>query len=182
MKTLVLNQAYQPIGVFTWKRAIKKVFSEKAEILATYAESKLNDWSVLEAPAVIRLLHFLNPPKKHRYEPFSRKNIWLRDNGKCQYCGTSVSLRRMTFDHVTPRYYGGRTNWTNIVTACLFCNNKKGNKRLAESGMSLLNKPIAPIRRLSLQQEMVLRLKNLTNLPCESWKTYIYFELPLLDT
>ena len=181
MRTLVLNQSYVPIDIQDWKKAIKKVFSEKAEILEGYTDAQLQDWSSLNAPSVIRLFHFLNPPKKTRYEPFTRKNVWVRDKGKCQYCGKFVSLAKMTFDHITPKSQGGRTTWKNIVTCCLKCNSKKDNKTPKEARMRLRSRPIAPIAPVSLEKTMVLRLKNLRKLPDSAWRNYIYFELPLLE-
>jgi len=180
VRTLVLNQAYMPIDIQDWKKAVKKVFKEKAEILDAYTDKKLSDWSALNAPAVIRLLHFLNPPKKTRFEPFTRKNVWLRDKGLCQYCGKFVPLKDMHWEHVIPKKRGGKTNWQNIACACLKCNQKKADRTPEEAGMKLLRTPKAPVRKLSKEKEMVLRLKSLkNNFPHESWKTYVYFNIPL---
>ena len=180
MTTLVLNQSYMPIGIEHWTKSIKKVVKEKAEVLEEYTEDKLNDWSALNAPAVIRLLHFINPPRKtSRYMPLTRKNVWLRDKGICQYCGCFVSMKQMTWDHVIPRVQGGRTTWTNIAVACGKCNAKKEGRTPEEAGMRLRARPIAPVYKLSKEKEMILRLKSLKNLPHENWRNYIYFNVEL---
>ena len=182
MRTLVLNSAGFVVDIFDWKKAVKKVWNDKADIVREYTDSKLQDWSALCAPSIIRLCHFVTPPKKNRYEPFTRKNVWLRDKGRCQYCGKPVSLKNMTFDHVIPRAQGGTTTWRNIVTADFKCNSKKDNKTPEQAGMKLLKKPIAPMRGLtmhSMREEVILRLRSFKNLPDESWKEYVYFNVPL---
>ncbi len=63
----------------------------------------------------------------------TRKNIWLRDSCKCQYCGEAVTLKEMTLDHVKPKADKGGDTWGNLVTACFECNLKKG-KRAAVNG------------------------------------------------
>ena len=179
---LVLNQAGFAIDIFDWKKAVRKVWNNKADIVREYTDTQLQDWSALCAPSIIRLSHFMNPPKKHRYEPFTRKNVWVRDKGLCQYCGKFVSLKQLTLDHVVPKSQGGKTNWYNIVTAHSKCNSKKDNRTPEQAGMKLLNKPKAPVRELSMEtmrQEVVLRVKSLKNLPDEAWRTYIYFNAPL---
>ncbi|MFY0534895.1 HNH endonuclease [Nannocystis pusilla] len=59
---------------------------------------------------------------------FSRKNVYLRDNHRCQYCGVQYSDHELTLDHVVPRVDGGKTTWTNVVTACGACNRRKGGR------------------------------------------------------
>ena len=56
----------------------------------------------------------------------------------------------MTIDHIIPKSLGGRTVWENVVSCCRACNLRKGNKRPAEAGMSLLRKPGKPRSPLSL--------------------------------
>jgi|TARA_B110000881_G_scaffold203153_1_gene203662 5-methylcytosine-specific restriction endonuclease McrA len=37
------------------------------------------------------------------------------------------SNKELTLDHVIPRSLGGKTTWTNIVSACKKCNNEKAS-------------------------------------------------------
>ena len=40
---------------------------------------------------------------------------------------------------------GGGTTWTNLVTACRDCNQRKGGHTPEQAGMALLRRPFAPI-------------------------------------
>lgn len=54
------------------------------------------------------------------------------------------SEKRLTIDHVVPLSKGGKHEWTNVVTACSTCNNKKGDKTPEKAGMRLLTRPEKP--------------------------------------
>jgi 5-methylcytosine-specific restriction endonuclease McrA len=62
----------------------------------------------------------------------------------CQYCGNRFPDDDLTFDHVVPECRGGKTWWTNIVTACGSCNSRKDDRTPEEAGMPLLRKPKKP--------------------------------------
>ena len=69
-----------------------------------------------------------------------KRAVWLRDNFICQYCGLDLKLDYaehilnptkggyITIDHVIPKYKGGGNSMSNLVTACLGCNNEKGER------------------------------------------------------
>ena len=78
---------------------------------------------------------------------FNRQNLFERDKFLCQYCGRKFSPKELNMDHVVPRDRGGKTTWENIVTSCLRCNSRKGNREPIEAGMRLLRKPARPRRR-----------------------------------
>lgn len=70
-----------------------------------------------------------------------RSVVWLRDGGRCRYCGRPVELRRtgdirpedrMTFDHVVPASRGGAHSYANVWTCCLSCNRIKDGMTLDE--------------------------------------------------
>lgn len=90
-----------------------------------------------EMPSVIKLCEYQRIP--YREVDISKRNVFLRDSGKCQYCGTSNGL--LTIDHIIPKSRGGDSTWENLTTACFKCNNKKGNKTPQEANMPLLTKP-----------------------------------------
>ena len=178
MNCLVLNSLHMPIDICSPKKAMTKLAKEKATLVETYVDDYLDDWrKAMEAPAVIRLAHFMFPPAKKRFERFTRKNIWLRDRGHCQYCNAFIPLNKMHWDHVIPRDKGGKTNWQNIVCACLKCNQKKAN-----TVMKPLKKPVAMLRKISIEKEMILRLKSLKDLPSDKWRQYIYWNVELEET
>jgi 5-methylcytosine-specific restriction endonuclease McrA len=55
----------------------------------------------------------------------SKRNVFLRDQYTCQYCGTEVNDQTATLDHVHPVSQGGKTTWENSTTACKPCNYRK---------------------------------------------------------
>jgi 5-methylcytosine-specific restriction endonuclease McrA len=91
---------------------------------------------------LILLLHYDQlPPQEVR---FTRKNIYLRDKSRCQYCGHRAPTRELNLDHVIPLSRGGRSTWQNVVCCCLKCNSRKGNSLPQEAGMRLVKTPKKP--------------------------------------
>lgn len=56
-----------------------------------------------------------------------RFEILRRDNHTCRYCGRSAPEVKLTIDHVVPETLGGKTEATNLVTACQDCNAGKSS-------------------------------------------------------
>lgn len=83
-------------------------------------------------------------PKFDHVDKVSRYMLYKRDDGKCAYCGKSLSQKESTIDHIIPKDKGGLTTWDNCVISCKPCNNFKDNKTLEESGMKLLIHPYNP--------------------------------------
>ena len=96
----------------------------------------------LRLPKIIVLCLYDKIPSKE--VTFSRRNVFLRDQYTCQYCIKSFVETELNLDHVIPRHKGGKTSWDNIVTSCVKCNTRKGNKLPHEANMYPRNKPIAP--------------------------------------
>lgn len=181
-KVLKLNASYMPIDIIPWEEAITLWYKGLADIMDEYEDIQLRTWkSAMNCPAVIRLRTFVKPNKHLTfYKPFTRKNIYDRDNHKCQYCGKNVSLKKMTFDHVKPKSQGGLTNWRNIVCACWKCNAKKANKTPQEAGMKLIQKPYAPVIADSFDQGMLQRMKkSLKMLSNKKWRNWIYWNIEM---
>jgi 5-methylcytosine-specific restriction endonuclease McrA len=109
------------------------------------------------------------------YVPFSRANIYARDNHSCQYCGDPFPTNELTFDHVVPVAHGGRKDWENIVTCCITCNRKKGGRTPDQAGMRLIRHPRRPDRAPAIRITFGLR-----NAP-ESWRDYVYWNVELDD-
>jgi 5-methylcytosine-specific restriction endonuclease McrA len=139
-RVLVLNLDHSPIAVVPVQKAIVLVLLEKANILSTYRLLEIRTISrSFQYPAVIRLSQYKNIPFKGVL--LNRSNVFRRDKGECQYCG---SKRQLTIDHVVPRSKGGKTSWTNLVTACNRCNVNKGDKTLEQAGLILKTEPFKP--------------------------------------
>jgi 5-methylcytosine-specific restriction endonuclease McrA len=116
-----------PLSAISWQDAIKYIVLDKVSVLEWH-----EDWIVRSAnwstpvPAIIMLKEYY---KKKGYVRFSKYNVFLRDEFRCQYCGDHVEKRAATLDHVLPVSHGGRTTWENCTTACAKCNSSKGNNK-----------------------------------------------------
>ena len=75
---------------------------------------------------------------------FNRQNLFERDGFKCQYCNKIFQAQELNLDHVIPRDRGGQTSWENVVTSCIRCNSRKGNRLPHEAGMRLVRRPQKP--------------------------------------
>tara|TARA_B100001093_G_scaffold376064_1_gene361213 strand:- start:416 stop:922 length:507 start_codon:yes stop_codon:yes gene_type:complete len=142
MKTLKLDATYRPIGVVDCLEALVMCIVGKATAVEEYEEEISSPSITFKIPSVIVLktvVKFISTG----FRP-SRNNILWRDKNQCQYCGVIESPRDMTIDHVIPRSRGGENTWSNLVTCCKKCNQKKGNRTPEEANMSLLNKPVKP--------------------------------------
>lgn len=123
------------------------IFSGRAEIIEEYADRLVQSASkVFNMPSIIRFLSKASAIFRRRRGgvKFNRKNVYLRDNGECQYCRCTVSMYDYTYDHVLPRAQGGLTSWENIVVACTKCNNRKANRTPEQARMPLIRKPVVP--------------------------------------
>lgn len=76
--------------------------------------------------------------------PLSNRALFRRDAQLCLYCGENHHATHLSRDHVTPLSRGGRDEWTNSVTACKRCNNRKAGRTPEEAGMTLLAIPFVP--------------------------------------
>jgi 5-methylcytosine-specific restriction endonuclease McrA len=142
MKTLVLDQGYVPLKVIAWHRALCMSLIEKVEVLASYDREVRTVSRSFQAPAVVRLLGTVRA--RPQLVRFSRRNVYLRDNHRCQYCYKVFSDAELTLDHVVPRVSGGKTSWTNVVAACGSCNRRKGGRTPEQAGLNLRTLPKRP--------------------------------------
>lgn len=177
---LALNRNYMAVHVISVRRAFCLLVKEQAEVIYVdqgqylsydfegwreYCELKLEfeerapheDWirSVnfeIQVPRVIRLTGYDRVPKSTI--KFNRRNIFLRDGHRCQYCGKRYSSPRLSLDHVMPKSRGGEDTWENIVCACLDCNVNKGGRTPQEAGMPLLQEPVKPKRSPLLNRQL----------------------------
>ena len=168
METLVLNPGYEPVARVPWQRAITLLFLGKVEVVEEYEDKEIRAVTfIVKMPSVVRMLRALRGGK--RGVKFSRQNVYLRDGGKCQYCGRAVRRTELTYDHVLPRALGGRTTWENIVTACVACNQMKGGRTPEQAGMKLRSLPVKPKK---LPDAIRLTFTFRKGMP-ETWKTWL---------
>lgn len=142
MRVLALSSNYEPLGTIPWEKAVNLVYLDKVHTVGEYDQEIRSPSCSIRIPSVV--VYKNNKWRKTNSVRFSRNNVWIRDEGKCQYCANSVNIRSFTLDHINPRAAGGKTTWDNVVTCCYSCNQKKGDKTLKQAGMSLLKKVIKP--------------------------------------
>ena len=161
---LMLNQNYEPLTVCSARRAIILSFQGKVEVIAnkenTHIRTVRKDYAL---PAVVRLWNYKHVPYKRIV--LTRKNVLIRDNKQCQYCGTTKGA--MTVDHIIPKTLGGRDSWENLVCSCAKCNNIKGDKSPEKAGMKLIKRPIRPTFITFIQRNYSVD---------ELWKPYLFID------
>lgn len=145
---LVLNADYSPINIVSKKKAILYVIKKKVQIVSE---------------RVIRLLNYIRLPySRIMANTVSRRAIFTRDNHTCAYCKAKEQL---TVDHILPSSREGKDEWENLITCCLRCNLKKGNRTPKEAGMQLLFQPYKPFNKISL----TIHSSNVNE-----WKEYLF--------
>jgi 5-methylcytosine-specific restriction endonuclease McrA len=138
---LVLNFTYEALNITSFQRAVKLIFSGKAEIVHDLDRVLSSPKWELRMPSIIRMLYYIRRPMQK--VALTKKNVLLRDDYTCQYCGIRGE-RMMTVDHVAPRSRGGPSTWENLVCACMRCNNRKNNRSPQDANMSLKRRPKTP--------------------------------------
>jgi 5-methylcytosine-specific restriction endonuclease McrA len=177
-QALLLNASYEPLKLVDWQKAITLWCQGKVEVIAVHDREIRSVTFSFKLPSVIRLLRFVKIRRRFDYVPFSRVNIYARDNHTCQYCRQAFPGTELTFDHVVPVAQGGRKDWDNIVTCCVGCNRRKGGRTPAEAGMRLTRHPRRPESvPLSRVKSINIRL-GIDSAP-ESWRDYLYWNVEL---
>ena len=189
---LLLNRLYMAVRVVSARRALTLLYRELAEVVSVddgqYLAYDFNDWvEVSQAkrqfeperydwvrtvrfqiavPKIIRLLGYDKLPAVG--VKLNRRNLFARDQNRCQYCGKRYATTELSLDHVIPRSQGGDNSWENIVCACIHCNVKKGGRTPQQAHMTLINHPVKPKRA------PVLTIK-LSDSKDASWKQFLDF-------
>lgn len=140
LSVLVLNQNYEPLNVCNVRRAVILILKGKAEVLENGRGEVHAVSFAVPLPSVIRLLLFIRRPLIQRR--LTRREVFIRDNYTCQYCGRVT--RELTLDHIMPRHRGGEHVWENVVSSCVLCNHRKAGRTPSEAGMKLLKLPSHP--------------------------------------
>ena len=128
--TLLLNADGNPLSVaplstLTWQESIKLVWLDRINVLEWHEDWQVHSPNItMTVPSVIMTREFV---KQRVNTSFNRSNVYLRDNYICQYCKQMFSYKDVTLDHVIPKSKGGKTEWSNIVSACRKCNNDKAS-------------------------------------------------------
>ncbi len=134
---LQLNVSYEAIRIVTARRALTLVTKGKA-VVEVATDRMIYPGVYL--PSVIRLRTYKHIPI--RMQLVTRKNIYVRDGYRCNYCGHKFRGDQLTLDHITPKAQGGRSTWDNLTAACAPCNRSKDDRTPEEAGMLILKRPL----------------------------------------
>ena len=174
---LVLNADFRPLSYFPlslwlWQDAVKAVFLRRVNVVSEYDRLVRSPSHEMRLPSVIALKQYIPIARR---PAFTRFNVFLRDRFACQYCGGAFPTERLTFDHVVPRARGGRTEWTNVVTACEPCNLRKGHRVPKKLGLYPVRPPHEP-RAFELQENGRAFPPNFLH---EGWRDFLYWDAEL---
>lgn len=174
--TLLLNQDGQPLCVvppstIPWQTAIKAVFMDKVVVVKNH-----DDWYVrsqkltMPVPSIVMIKKYV---KNKSRVSFNRKNLFMRDNYTCQYCGEHFDTKDLTIDHVVPKSLGGTISWSNAVTCCKTCNYVKGAELIDP-----LTRPREPAYWDLVRNS---RHRNHYNLRDPAWAEYLGWDLSQIE-
>lgn len=138
--------------VVSWQKALVLWFQDKVEILEYHGVVARSARATFQVPSVLRLKSYVRQ-KRSGVVRFCRENVYIRDNYTCQYCSTKLNSKQLTLDHVIPASMHGKKDWTNVVSACQKCNQRKADRTPKEANMPLLKEPRAPAWLPSLEYE-----------------------------
>lgn len=164
----LLNSSYEPLSIVSLQRAIRLLFAGKAEVVTHDDRMLSSPTYTMRMPSIIRMLYYIRRPRAR--VGLTKKNILLRDDNTCQYCGKRED-RYMTIDHIAPKSRGGPSTWENLVAACVRCNNRKNDRTPQEAGMQLLRRPREP------KYIPWIRVKRNT-LPDE-WHKFLFYDVSI---
>ena len=161
-RVLLLNQNYEPVTVVSAKKAIILFVLQKVEIIEKRDQLVRSQFLAFPLPSIIRLTCYVKLPRKS--VELNRANLFRRDSNRCQYCSTRKGP--LTVDHILPKTRGGGDTWENLASACVACNNKKGNRTPAEADMVLLKKPKRP--------HYLFFMQYFIGVSEQAWKPYLF--------
>lgn len=103
-----------------------------------------NKQSIITANSIISVKGKCRNNVFQKTPTLTNEALFERDLYLCAYCGEQFLFKDLSRDHVKPISKGGDDVWSNVVTACVPCNTKKGNKLLHETSLELIYLPYTP--------------------------------------
>jgi 5-methylcytosine-specific restriction endonuclease McrA len=142
---LILDSNWQPQSFCSWKDAMRLTYKGRAKVIKEdEAGGKLHSSTYEFGMPRVIVVRNAWVRRKREAVPMNRRNILLRDDHECQYCGHELTPSTFTLDHVIPRSQGGESTWTNLVAACVRCNKDKAGQTPKQAGVKLLKAPVEP--------------------------------------
>ena len=83
-KVLLLNASYEPVSIITGKKAILMLVTDKVDYINKSSFYIKSERLKIALPVIVRLKSYVY--LKRRRISLTRKNIFKRDDHKCQYC------------------------------------------------------------------------------------------------
>ncbi|HEX5835043.1 MAG TPA: HNH endonuclease [Pyrinomonadaceae bacterium] len=171
-RVLLLNQTYEPLGTLSVARAIVMTLKDGVFVEEWDGERVLRSASAeFRVPSVIRRRTYINIRRRREQSSMKRLRIYTRDKFRCQYCGAKKTASELTLDHILPRSRGGDNTPINVVTACLKCNNRKGDRTPEEARMPLLTSQTA--LRVQLERVMLCHYAEAR----AEWRKYLFMDV-----
>ena len=162
-----------PLSTISWEESISGIYTNKYFHVEDYFKWDVHSPSTtMRVPAIVAAKVYVHVKSKPR---FTRSNLLLRDDYRCQYCGHYFGpegAADATYDHVLAASLGGVRKWTNIVIACLRCN-------LAKAHHSHI-KPKTPPYEPTVYELIKKRRQYPIYIGHESWADYIGWDERLI--
>lgn len=171
-RVLLLNQTYEPLGTVSVARAVIMTFKDSVFVEEWYRDRVLRSTHAeFRVPSVIRRRSYINVRKRREQSSMKRLRIFMRDKYRCQYCGEKKGVKELTLDHILPRSRGGDNSPINVVTACMTCNNRKGDRTPEEARMPLLTSQSA--LRVKLERVVLCHYAE----DRAEWRKYLFMDM-----
>ena len=176
-QTLLLNATYEPLKIVHWQKAITLWCQGKVEVISVYdREIRAVSFS-FKLPSVIRLLRYIKIKRRFDYVPFSRANIYARDDH------TLPVLRRRVPDQradLRPCRAGRPGRPQGLGEHRHLLRHVQPEERRAHARRSR-HAPAAACRKRPESAPAIRITIGLRNAP-ESWRDYLYWNVELDDT
>jgi len=176
MNSMILrvNVGGQAVGWIDWQEAV--LLYAKDQIAWTLGDTPIryfgginrarNKRSYVDVHPIVAAKGVMGRLKYKTVPSLTNRELFRRDRHTCMYCLESMSDRHLTRDHIIPISRGGLDEWTNVVTACKACNQRKANKMLEDISMHLHAIPYTPnhaewliLRNRSIHADQMMFLK-----------------------
>ena len=146
-----LNKAGTPVAWLNWQQTVSLMVRDQViwtlgDVVHTIrgGVNRAGERSLLHVPSIVACDGKI---EDRAFAPvLSNRLLFARDQHVCLYCGNCYPASELSRDHIVPTSKGGKDRWTNCVTACRRCNNRKANKSPEQAGMQLLAIPFVPNR------------------------------------
>ncbi len=171
-RVLLLNQTYEPLGTVSVPRAIIMTIKNNVTVEEWDGERVIRSAQAeFPVPSVIRRRSYINVRRRREAAGTKRLRIYMRDKHRCQYCGEKKAVTELTLDHILPRSRGGDHSPVNVVTACVSCNTRKGNRTPEEARMPLLTTQSA--LRVKLERVVLCYYAEAR----DEWRKYLFMDV-----